>query len=61
MSDCVGNGIQLCVVCDNHHDAQSAYYEHEVLKLIDFLCYLNEVRAYEESHLLLSKLLIELA
>lgn len=59
MSDCVGNGIQLFVVCDSHHDAQSAYYEEEVLKLINFLRYLNEVRAYEESRLLLSKLLIE--
>lgn len=59
MSDCVGNGIQLCLVCDSHHDAQSAYYEQEVPKLINFLRYLKKVRAYEERRLLLSKLLIE--
>jgi len=55
----VGNGKQLCVACDSHHDAQSAYYEQEVPKLINFLRYLNEVRAYEGRLLLLSKLLIE--
>jgi len=59
MSDCVGNGIQLCVVCDSHHDTQSAYYEQEILKLINFLRYLNEELSYEGRRLLLSKLLTE--
>ena len=59
MSDCVGNGIRLWVACDSHHVAQSAYYEQEVLKLINFLRYLKEVRAYDGRGLLLSKLLIE--
>jgi hypothetical protein len=48
MSDRTGNGIQMWLVCDSFHDTQSAYYETEVLKLIHFLRYLEEVRAYEE-------------